>query len=95
MRSFYYHFAAGYGTIWFVLWISALITQSSIKTGGFGFFGFPVIALCYALLATRMENRKTTAHEEPNDEKKLAGLEEKINQVKNEMILRNPESSLL
>lgn len=50
MARFYGHFAAAYGTIWFVLMLVAVLTQSRIKTGEFGLFGFPVISLVYALL---------------------------------------------
>ena len=47
---FYGHFAAAYGTIWFCLMLAAVITQSHINAGPFGVWGFPVIAVFYALL---------------------------------------------
>ncbi len=45
---FYGYFASAYGTIWFVLMLAALVTQSHINTGPFGMFGFPVVAFVYA-----------------------------------------------
>jgi hypothetical protein len=48
--KFYGHFAAAYGTIWLLLLGLSLITQSHINAGAFGLFGFPVIALVYALI---------------------------------------------
>ncbi len=50
MMRFYGHFAAAYGTIWFCLMLVAVITQSHINAGAFGLWGFPVIAVLYALL---------------------------------------------
>jgi hypothetical protein len=48
--KFYGHFAAAYGTIWLLLLVAALLTQSHIDAGAFGIFGFPIIALVYALI---------------------------------------------
>jgi hypothetical protein len=50
MARFYGHFAAAYGTIWFCLMLAAVLTHSHINAGPFGLWGFPVIALIYALL---------------------------------------------
>jgi hypothetical protein len=50
MARFYGHFAAAYGTIWFCIMLAAVLTQSHINAGEFGLWGFPVIALVYALL---------------------------------------------
>jgi hypothetical protein len=50
MSRFYGHFAAAYGTIWFCLMLFALLTTSHVNTGAFGMFGFPVIALIYAIV---------------------------------------------
>jgi hypothetical protein len=48
--KFYGHFATAYGTIWLLLIGLSLITQSHINAGAFGLFGFPIIALVYALI---------------------------------------------
>ena len=48
--KFYGHFAAAYGTIWLLLLGLSVITQSHINAGPFGLFGFPIIALFYALI---------------------------------------------
>jgi hypothetical protein len=48
--KFYGHFAAAYGTFWLLLLGLALITRSHIDAGPFGLFGFPIIALVYALI---------------------------------------------
>jgi len=48
--KFYGHFAAAYGTCWLVLLLAALVSQSHINAGAFGMFGFPVIALIYAIV---------------------------------------------
>jgi hypothetical protein len=50
MARFYGHFAAAYGTMWLVLLLLALVTQSNINTGLFGLIGFPIIALIYAAI---------------------------------------------
>lgn len=70
MARFYGHFAAAYGTMWFVLFAVALITQSHINLGEFGMFGFPIISLLYA--AFRTTSSKTTS---PNE---VAELRERI-----------------
>ena len=46
---FYGHFAAAYGTLWLVMLLVALLTQSHIDAGLFGLVGFPIIALIYAI----------------------------------------------
>jgi hypothetical protein len=50
MFRFYGYFAAAYGTIWFCLMLAAVVTQSHINAGAFGLYGFPVIALIYAII---------------------------------------------
>ena len=47
---FYGHFAAAYGTLWLLLFLAALLSQSHIDAGEFGFFGFPILAIFYAVL---------------------------------------------
>ncbi len=49
MARFYGHFAAAYGTLWFVLMLAAVVAQSRINAGEFGLYGFPIIALLYAI----------------------------------------------
>jgi thiosulfate reductase cytochrome b subunit len=58
MKLFWLHFTSAYGTIWFVLLILALITQSNIRTGEFGLFGFPVLAAVYAWFVTNSVKEK-------------------------------------
>ena len=48
--SFYTDFAAGYGTLWLIMLVCAVVTQSHVNAGAFGMFGFPIIALIYAFL---------------------------------------------
>ena len=50
MFRFYGYFAAAYGTIWFCLMLAAVVSQSHINAGAFGLYGFPVIALIYAII---------------------------------------------
>ena len=51
---FYGHFAAAYGTLWLVVVILAVLTQSHVQTGIFGVFGFPIVSLFYAIARTVM-----------------------------------------
>jgi hypothetical protein len=51
-RRFYGHFAAAYGTCWIVLMTLAIVSMSHIDSGAFGFFGFPIISLIYAIVRT-------------------------------------------
>ena len=57
MARFYGHFAAAYGTFWFVLLCAALVSQSHIDAGAFGMIGFPLIALVYAAIRMGGGNR--------------------------------------
>lgn len=50
MRRFYGHFAAAYGTFWLIMMLLAVVTQSHIDAGLFGFIGFPIISLIYAVI---------------------------------------------
>ena len=50
MLVFYGRFAAAYGTCWFVLMLIAMLTQSNVNAGAFGFIGFPMIGIFYAVL---------------------------------------------
>ena len=81
---FYEHFACAYGTIWLVMLVVALLTQSNIDTGAFGMFGFPVIALIYALF------RRAGAQAAPKDDD-VAGLQRRITQLEED---RNGQSEL-
>lgn len=47
---FYEHFAVAYGTIWLVLMLLAVCTETHINTGIFGLIGFPILALIYAFI---------------------------------------------
>ena len=50
MARFYGYFAAAYGTMWLAMFFVALITWSHIDAGAFGFIGFPLLALGYAVV---------------------------------------------
>jgi len=56
---FYGHFAAAYGTFWLILLLVAVVSQSHVDAGGFGMFGFPLIALVYAVIRTTTTARET------------------------------------
>jgi len=56
MFVFYGRFAAAYGTCWFVLMLVAVLTQSHINTGLFGFIGFPLIGIFYAIIRIWIPN---------------------------------------
>jgi hypothetical protein len=49
ISRFWQNFFLVYGAIWAVLMAVALVTQSHINTGTFGLYGFPLIAIGYAL----------------------------------------------
>ncbi|MDJ0523167.1 MAG: hypothetical protein QNJ90_13945 [Planctomycetota bacterium] len=73
MARFYGHFAAAYGTIWFALMCAAIVSQSNINTGEFGLYGFPVIALAYAVF--RMQGGKQNSSELDALRRRIARLE--------------------
>ena len=58
MAKFYGHFAAAFGTCFLVMFLLAIVSQSHIDAGEFGFFGFPIISLIYAVF--RMSSTKST-----------------------------------
>jgi hypothetical protein len=47
---FYGRFAAAYGTAWLAMLLAAVVTQSHINAGAYGFYGFLAIALFYAII---------------------------------------------
>ena len=47
---FYEHFAVAFGTIWLVMLVLALLTQTNINAGIFGLIGFPILSLIYAFV---------------------------------------------
>jgi hypothetical protein len=83
MLRFYYHFAAMFGTIWFLMTFIAVVGQTSVNAGSFGLYGFPLISLLFALFMTYVEkNKSQVSTREPSLEKKLADVEEKLRQIK-------------
>lgn len=56
MARFYLNFSSCYGTIWLVMVGLALVTQSHIDAGAFGMYGFPLVALLYALVRRRLKS---------------------------------------
>ena len=70
---FYEHFACAYGTIWLLLMLVALITQSHIDAGLFGLIGFPIMALIYAFI--RKAGSQKNGDELAELKRRLAELE--------------------
>lgn len=70
---FYGHFAAAYGTIW-LIFVLSISFNGHAETGEFGLYGFPVIALVYALLRTSMGN---------NQDYELRNLRDRISRLEN------------
>jgi hypothetical protein len=58
--SFYTYFSSAYGTLWFVVIVFSFITQSHVRTGELGYYGFPVIALIYAFYRRSTDTAKLT-----------------------------------
>lgn len=56
MFRFYGHFAAAYGTIWLGMLLIAVLGRKHVNAGEFGLWGFPVIALFYALIRSGSAN---------------------------------------
>jgi hypothetical protein len=52
---FYGHFAAAYGTLWFLLMTAAVCMGAHIETGMIGLIGFPVISLIYSIVRLVIE----------------------------------------
>ena len=77
--TFYRDFAAAYGTCWLVLLALALVTQSHIDTGLFGFIGFPVIGLVYAVWRKADEPTTETQDELQRLQDRIARLERERN----------------
>jgi hypothetical protein len=76
MMKFYGHFAAAYGTIWFVMMLYAFLTHSHVNAGSFGLFGFPIIAFFYALIRVGMPTQE--AYEIARLQTRIAQLEARI-----------------
>ena len=79
MRKFYYDFAAAYGTLWLLMFIIVILTQSSVKLGGFGMIGFPLISFTWAIIM-RSSGKATMKNEILNDQQ-LEELRQKIAEV--------------
>ena len=78
MRKFYYDFAAAYGTLWLLMLLLAILTQSKIQLGTIGFFGFPAISLVWAVIM--MSSRKTSNPNDITSDQKLREIRKKIEQ---------------
>jgi hypothetical protein len=81
--KFYGHFAAAYGTIWLLLLGLSLITQSHIDAGAFGIFGFPIIALVYALI-------RLGTDQSPNE---VWSLQQRVAMLEQELARRSSSES--
>ena len=82
MMCFYGHLAAAYGTMWFYLFVDAIVTQKSINAGPFGAWGFLVIAFCYALI------RSSGAHSQAEE---LKSLRERVRRLEDQLANRTSE----
>jgi F0F1-type ATP synthase assembly protein I len=51
-KEFYTHFTVAYGSCFLVVHVIAAITQSHIATGPWGYYGFPLVGLGYAIVRT-------------------------------------------
>jgi hypothetical protein len=56
--SFYTYFSSAYGTLWLAMFVFSFVTQSRVRTGEFGYYGFPIIALIYALYRRSSDTTK-------------------------------------
>lgn len=61
--TFWTYFTSGYGILWLLLLGCSLITRSRIDAGVFGLFGFPVIALVYALIRRSRDSENESRQE--------------------------------
>lgn len=76
------HFTSGYGALWLAMFVLALATNSNIRTGEYGFYGFPVLALAYALLVTRVLRKQQDVRQTDSPEARLL---EEIRQLRTEL----------
>lgn len=53
--KFYGRFASAYGTLMIVPVAASMLTRSHINLGMLGYYGFPVIALAYAIVRYAVE----------------------------------------
>lgn len=52
MGRFYVRFATAYGTLWLVAAFIAVTTHPSVRPGIFDYWGFPIVAIILACVAT-------------------------------------------
>jgi hypothetical protein len=52
---FYTRFISAYGTLMFATFLLSLVTQSQIKLGLVDYYGFPFVALVYAIVRYALE----------------------------------------
>jgi hypothetical protein len=85
--KFYTRFAACYGTIWLVMLIVALISGTNINTGYFGLIGFPAISLIFAFVQDYRE-KHFDQDENYTLDKKIADIQQQLNDLKTEQLIR-------
>jgi hypothetical protein len=56
LSRFYGYFAAAYGAIWFSMVVIAVLWRKHVNAGEFGLWGFPIIALFYAVIRSGSAN---------------------------------------
>src|SRR5262245_12059134 len=83
MARFYGYFAAAYGTFWFALFVAAVVTQTRVDAGAFGFCGFPIIAFFYAVFRSLLA-RDTSAE--------IRSLKEHVRWLQRELDLRDRDA---
>ena len=76
----YKNFACAYGTLWLVMLSLAVLTQSHVNTGAFGLFGFPVIAIIYALI------KKQKYENETDQEALIKHLQDKVYSLERQLL---------
>ena len=78
MSKFWLHFTSGYGAIWFILMLAAVLTHSRINTGEFGLFGFPILALIYASIRMQLKSRLESDYDELLEENRRLKSENQL-----------------
>jgi hypothetical protein len=59
MSHFFGYFTSAYGTFWLMGHVSLALTHSTVNMGEFGYCGFPIIALIYALIRVFFSENQT------------------------------------
>ncbi len=66
---FYGRFASAYGTMMLVVFAASFLTQSHIRLGMVGYYGFPLVALGYAVVRYAVEENPVLFARNPEEAK--------------------------